>query len=117
MMTSKNGDVFKDESFTGGFVPRRLADQLGLMAVFHNTTRSALLRNLLEENLMGGNTVVSAIKSIGKRLYKRWLANGEPLNAFKEGVVVKLKRKKLSDQFIKDILEEVDRCYAKDQNE
>ena len=53
MMTNKDTDVFKDESFMGSFVPRRLADQLGLMAVYHNTTRSALLRDLLEKNLMG----------------------------------------------------------------
>ncbi len=62
----------REECLAGGYIPRQLADQLALLAMFHNTSRSEIIRTLITERVENDKQVPDIIKALAKRLISSW---------------------------------------------
>lgn len=66
-------NVGKDAKMVGGYVPRRLADYVTLLAVFHNTTTSDIFRRMVNYWVEHEEPEDSIIRILANRAYKEWV--------------------------------------------
>lgn len=120
-VTKIRPNVFdRDEQVIGCHATRQLAEQLGLVALYKNTTRSDIILDLLKTHLLDESYNPTMIRSIAERAYKTWKKSldeseaGDLFPDFRSRLVASLNRKKLARKFFNAIVAEVDRLYGKD---
>lgn len=73
MKTKASSNVFAKESnkLAGGLIPRQLSDQLAISALFHQTSRSEIIRSLLAAKLKEDNVQIM-ITALAQRMVDKW---------------------------------------------
>ncbi len=62
----------KDEQMAGGYIPRQLSEQLNLIALFHETTRSEIIRALIVERVASAEKLQDIVIKLAERVYSSW---------------------------------------------
>ena len=114
---------FEDGKFVGGYVPRQLVDDIGLYAMYHNTSRSYILQRSLEDFLKKAPASTTMINELAKRAYNEWQRRykknrfvdgwlsreevAQRFEEFKDEAVQRLRKRKVSEDYIVKIIEKI----------
>ena len=100
-----------DKKLLGAMIPGDLADHFGLWAVCMSTTRSALLEEIIRDQLSSALPVKDIVITLAKRAFIFWekLKNEKgmdiPLPEYKTHAADQLRKKKIPEKYIEQVLE------------
>jgi len=83
----------------GGYLPQPLAEKLSVLSLFHDDSRSNIIRSLLEKQLQEAPPTAHMLEEIAWRFYKSWCQT-IPLSDYLNTVATHLENKKISDGHI-----------------
>ncbi len=118
-------DHYKSGRMIGGYVPRHLAEYIHLLALYHNQTSQAVLRQLIEHWLAEQEPQGSILTTLADRAHNEWRRRciefkkdpewktlrerSKQFTWYKKEVRGRLQKKKIADGFIEKILTELHR--------
>lgn len=109
MSTLKQGDLFgRTERLVGGYVPTHLADLLDLIALYEDSSRTALIIKMAEDKIKLSPTVDKMVDQLAYMALNKWGSKGKekcPFNNLIMEIRSNLQRKKIKETFIKKIIE------------
>jgi hypothetical protein len=124
-------DYKANQKMVGAMVPRPIFDEFSLLALYHNTSKSDLILEMIERRIREDEPVEAIVRILGNRVYQDWerrKARNEGkhpqwknfvlvqkrLEDFKEEVRMRLRRRKICEHHINAIIDEFRRLKGED---
>ncbi len=124
---------YKSGKMVGGYVPRHLAEYVHLLALYHNRTAQTVLRQIIEHWLEDQEPVGSILTALADRAYTEWLRRcrefakdpdwkglrdrSKHFTSYKKEVRTRLQKRKIADEYIERVLQELHRLRKAGQIE
>lgn len=105
-------DHYKQGKLVGGYVPRRLAEYLSLLALYKNATTQSILREIIEFWSQNQEPRDAIIQTLADRAYQEWARRKREdpsinYNSYKAELRDRLQKRKIPEKTIYEIFVEV----------
>lgn len=102
----------------GGYVSQQAADYLRLLAVYKNSTIQTVLQEIIEEWMQEQEPRWSLIEALADRAYMEWIRRDLDMGGwglYEQEITDRLQRRKITEESIEEILEEMRRKVGKEK--
>lgn len=103
LLKKKLVNITKNVGLVGGYLPQPLLERFNLFSVYKKTSKSTIIRKLVEEELLNSPSIDNMIKSIADSFLLLW-RNTVPFSMYKTTVQQELKKRKLSAIQVEQII-------------
>lgn len=113
--------LYEDEQLVGSYVSRQVSEDLSLLAVYSNTSRSEIIRSLITTRLASEN-VNQMILALAERIFRSWqqyvIDRGEAalnFTQYRHHTREELRTKKISSVYIERIMRKAKELHETDR--
>ena len=113
----RHGTQYLTGKYVGAYISQHAASYLRLLAVYKSNTIQAVLHEIIEDWMANQEPVDSIIETLADRVHTEWRRRKTPIfdwNQYEEEVIGRLKRRKVSEEMITQIVKEMRAKIGKD---